>query len=77
MNLDVFFTPRSVAVIGASRTPGKVGHDVLDNLVSSGFNGDRLALGFGGSPVFALLGIALSPKRDQWPGDRVTGRHRE
>ncbi len=39
MNLDVFFTPRSVAVIGASRTPGKVGHDVLADLISSGFEG--------------------------------------
>lgn len=40
MNLDVFFTPRSVAIIGASRIPGKVGHDVLLNITSSGFDGD-------------------------------------
>ena len=40
MNLDVFFTPRSVAVVGASRTPGKVGHDVLADLLASGFKGE-------------------------------------
>ena len=40
MNLDVFFTPRSIAVVGASRTPGKVGHDVMVNLTSSGYDGE-------------------------------------
>ncbi|MDX9897188.1 MAG: CoA-binding protein, partial [Desulfofustis sp.] len=40
MNLDVFFTPRSVAVVGASRTPGKVGHDLLANLINAGFPGE-------------------------------------
>ncbi|MBT8361022.1 MAG: CoA-binding protein, partial [Deltaproteobacteria bacterium] len=44
MNLDVFFTPRSVAIIGASRTPGKVGHDVLLNITSSGFEGDIIPI---------------------------------
>ncbi|MDI3281179.1 MAG: CoA-binding protein [Bacillota bacterium] len=31
--------PRSVAVIGASRTPGKVGHSVLSNILESGYQG--------------------------------------
>ncbi len=31
-DLDVFFYPKSVAVIGASRTPGKVGYELLKNL---------------------------------------------
>ena len=30
--LDVFFSPKSVAVIGASRTPGKMGYMILENL---------------------------------------------
>lgn len=30
--IDGFFRPRSVAVIGASSTPGKIGYVVLDNL---------------------------------------------
>ena len=39
MNLDALLTPASIAVIGASRTPGKVGHDILANLVAGGFAG--------------------------------------
>ncbi len=37
--LESFFSPRSVAVIGASREEGKVGHDVVKNLVQYGFAG--------------------------------------
>ena len=37
--LQHFFAPQAVAVIGASRKPGKVGHDVLRNLVRAGFKG--------------------------------------
>lgn len=33
------FKPRSVAVIGASRNPAKVGHSVLKNIIESGFKG--------------------------------------
>ncbi len=33
------FEPNGIAVIGASRTPGKVGHEVLKNLINSGYNG--------------------------------------
>lgn len=36
--LETFFYPNSVAVIGASRTPGKIGHAILRNLDSE-FNG--------------------------------------
>jgi acetyl coenzyme A synthetase (ADP forming)-like protein len=31
--------PRSIAVIGASREPGTIGHELLRNLVTGGFNG--------------------------------------
>ncbi len=31
--------PQSVAIIGASNTPGKIGHAVLQNMKSSGFKG--------------------------------------
>lgn len=34
------FEPSSIAIVGASTTPGKVGHDVLKNLVEQGFNGE-------------------------------------
>lgn len=37
--LEHFFKPRSVAIVGASRQPGKVGHDVLKNMISYGYQG--------------------------------------
>ncbi len=36
--------PRSVAVVGASRTPGTVGHTVLRNVLSAGFSGPVYAV---------------------------------
>jgi acetyltransferase len=39
MSLAKFFNPRSVAVIGASRYEGKVGHEILVNLVAGAFKG--------------------------------------
>ena len=38
--LDSFFNPKSIAVIGASRTPGKVGYDILKNIIQYGYEGD-------------------------------------
>ncbi|MHB1323057.1 MAG: acetate--CoA ligase family protein [Coriobacteriia bacterium] len=37
--LTGFFAPRSIAVVGASRDPGKVGHAVFANLVAGGYPG--------------------------------------
>jgi len=37
--LKHFFQPQSVAVLGASQVPGKVGYDVLKNLITSGYRG--------------------------------------
>lgn len=39
MSLDFLFRPRSIAVIGASRTAGSVGSILFQNLLVSGFNG--------------------------------------
>lgn len=38
-DLTALFCPKSVAIIGASRTPDKVGAIVLKNIISSGFTG--------------------------------------
>ena len=38
-SLDPLFRPESVAVIGASRTPGTIGHQIVDNLLRYGFKG--------------------------------------
>ena len=51
--LDAIFKPRSVALIGASATPGKLGYDVLYNLIHAGFSG----------PIYPV-----NPKTDQLLG---------
>ncbi len=38
-SLDPLFQPKSVAVIGASRRPGTIGHEIFRNLLSGGFAG--------------------------------------
>jgi len=40
MHLDALFRPKTVAVIGASRTPGKIGHTILQNMIEAGFTGE-------------------------------------
>ena len=37
--LDAIFNPAAVAVVGASTTPGKVGHDIFVNILKGGFTG--------------------------------------
>jgi len=37
--LNSFFNPKSIAVIGASRTPGKVGFDILKNIIQYDYEG--------------------------------------
>lgn len=39
MKLQELFRPSSVAVIGASRSPGKIGYVLLKNLLESGYRG--------------------------------------
>jgi 3-hydroxypropionyl-CoA synthetase (ADP-forming) len=38
-NMETFFTPKSVALVGASATPGKIGNSILDSLVNYDFKG--------------------------------------
>jgi acetyl coenzyme A synthetase (ADP forming)-like protein len=38
-SMRAFFEPRSVAVVGASRTRGKIGSEIFHNLIASGFTG--------------------------------------
>ena len=39
MALERFFSPKSVAIVGASREKGKVGYEILNNLIKGGFPG--------------------------------------
>ncbi|MHC5157756.1 MAG: acetate--CoA ligase family protein [Planctomycetota bacterium] len=40
MTLNQFFEPRSIAIVGASRTEGKVGYEILAGLLKAGFPGE-------------------------------------
>ncbi|GGY20073.1 GNAT family N-acetyltransferase [Massilia dura] len=54
-HLDRLFEPRSVAIIGASQRPGRIGTTVLDNMAASGFAGALWPV----NPKYdTLLGIA-------------------
>jgi len=39
MDLQKLFKPRSIAVIGASGIPGKIGYSVVNNLIEGGYQG--------------------------------------
>ena len=38
--MELFFNPKSVAIIGASGTPGKLGYVIVNNIVGSDFSGE-------------------------------------
>lgn len=59
-SLEKFFAPQSVAIVGASDTPGHVGYAVIRNLISSGFMGPVYPVNAGrkkinGLPAFPKL----------------------
>lgn len=39
MSLEAFFNPQSVAIVGASHTKGKVGYEILTNMLAAGYKG--------------------------------------
>ena len=49
-----FLAPASVAVVGASRRPGSVGHETLRNLVAGGFKGPVYAVNAHADSVLSL-----------------------
>jgi acetyltransferase len=40
MSFEKLLRPKSIAVIGASTSPGKVGYNILSNIISGGFEGE-------------------------------------
>jgi len=52
--LESLFSPKTVAVIGASRTPGKVGHEVVKNLIEGGFDGEIVPVNPGAEDILGL-----------------------
>ncbi|MFZ1626606.1 MAG: acetate--CoA ligase family protein [Candidatus Moraniibacteriota bacterium] len=65
MSLHSLFAPRSIAVIGASTTPGSVGNDVAKNLVESDFTG---TIHLVNPKVQTLFGQVCYPSVDAVPG---------
>jgi acetyltransferase len=49
--LETLLSPKSVAVVGASTKPGKVGYDILDNLIRGGFKGDIIPVNPGATEI--------------------------
>ncbi len=40
VNLEFFFEPKNIAIIGASAKPGKIGYEILKNVVEAGYDKD-------------------------------------
>lgn len=74
-SLDAIFAPGSIAVVGASTTPGKVGYDIFANILKNGYRGTlypvnpsarsimgvRAYPGFGAIPDPVDLAILILP----------------
>src|SRR5438094_714581 len=62
--LDPIFAPRTIAVLGVSRNPAKLGHRLLQNVKESGFPGTVYPVNAWGE---AILGFASVPSIDALP----------
>lgn len=56
--LKIFFEPKSMAVVGASRTPGKIGNTILRNLLKLGFEGQIFPVNPRGEEIEGLRSYA-------------------
>jgi acetyl coenzyme A synthetase (ADP forming)-like protein len=54
LDLEAIFRPSSVAVVGASRTPGKVGYILTRNMMDSGFSGKIYPINPGADEILGL-----------------------
>jgi acyl-CoA synthetase (NDP forming) len=69
MSFEKFLRPKSVAVVGASADPAKVGNNVLVNIIDGGYEGAIYPVNpkadvINGKSVTRLL--VLSPERSIW-----------
>ena len=62
--LDAIMCPQSVAVIGASTAPGKVGHDIFANILQGGFTGTLVP---GQSQRASILSVKTYPTIKEIP----------
>lgn len=52
--MESLFRPRSVAVIGASTNPAKIGYRIVENVVGSGYSGDIYPINPKGGEILGL-----------------------
>ena len=64
--LNSLLTPKSVAVIGASATPGKIGYSVMKNLIDGGYAGPIYPIN---PSADEILGIKAYPSVTDVPGE--------
>ena len=62
--MEMFFTPQSVAVVGASSTPGKIGNSVLDSLAKHDYKGKVFPINPGAKKI---LGLKCYPSLEAIP----------
>ena len=63
MSIETLFNPESIAVVGASRTEGKVGYTILDNLIRGGFQGTIIPIN---PAADELLGLPCFPSLTEY-----------
>ena len=64
MSLAALFAPRSVAVLGVSRNPAKLGYRLLENITAEGYPGPLYAVNPAGE---AILGRETLPDIESLP----------
>ncbi len=62
--MDDFFYPRSIAVIGAARESGKVGHAILKNLLDAKFQGEIIPINPNTDEILGLIAYPTIRKVD-------------
>jgi acetate---CoA ligase (ADP-forming) len=65
--LEHFFSPKTIAVVGAAREEGKVGHDLFKNLISYGYKGTVYPVN---PKADTIMGIKAYPSLKKIP-DRI------
>lgn len=56
--LDLFFKPKSIAIIGASQNKKKIGYGLVENLIKAGFGGKIYPINLKEKKIFGLTAFA-------------------
>ena len=66
LKMEGIFNPKAIAVIGASNTPGSVGHALIKNLIGSGYMGTVYPINFKHKSIYGVRSYAsIKETRDQ------------